>query len=171
MYVFLARAWITLSNSKAHTSGLVTCPYLLLAFCIAFSIICCCSHFCRHMLTLCLILAQACKPMVIPPSILSHLVSLWLPCSFCCGFNFSRVLIFSIFFCFWVPTSDQTTCGLLHVLRFGARAVTTLGWTLLLCFCIAPRAASPVFSCLQARPRADCCTPDTWQFDFFPSFL
>ena len=144
------------------------------------------------------ILAPTCTPIVFPPSIPYHLVSLWLPCDDCCVFRFPRVLTSSytcfsrdfcfhvVFTCFNITCFDITCFNISFVhKRLGylpqtrPRADCCTSWELVpallqphvgrffLCFCIAPRAASPFFSCLQARPRADCCTPDTWQFDFF----
>ena len=95
MYVFFSTCLDSTWQFNSTTSGLVTCPYLLLTFCILFSIICCCSHSYRHVLTLCIFLARACQPMVLFfTSILSHLVSLLLTCSVRCVFTFSRVFIF-----------------------------------------------------------------------------
>jgi hypothetical protein len=158
----------------------------------------CCLFSYRHAFTLCVFLAPTCTPIVFPPSIPYHLVSLWLPYGDCCIFKFPRVLTstytcFSRDFCFHVVFTCfnimcfDITCfnisfahkRLGYLPQTRPRADCCTSWELVpallqphvgrffLCFCIAPRAASPFFSCLQARPRADCCTPDTWQFDFF----
>ena len=108
----------------------------------------CCLFSYRHALTLCVFLAPTCTPIVFPPSIPYHLVSLWLPYGDCCIFKFPRVLTstytcFSRDFCFHVIfTCFNITC--FNITCFNISFVhNRLGYL------------------PQTRPRADCCT--SWE--------